>query len=367
MTSARLREQLEHELPRLHARGEGLLVEAFLALDHGGESARIERYVEECRRLARDAAARGAEWLAAVLRYFAARSEAFTLDRPASAFPALVDLLAELESGARRGGMLSALVELELLRACHKIDAPGFRSTLVAGLRALWPRVQGDLGPCAELLDVMWRTGWWCRDAGLMAEARRLATSQPRTLRFSAGYWQARERSLAAPAGAAEAVALLDGLLADAAELEQAGAAWRHYLEVELARNEAEVGRLGPAEERLARVASEWSPGPDPMLRWDHAIASAAVARARGAVHDELAAWTTALDVVAGLGTDRLEAEFALALGRLAVTAPPAALPAAVRDAARRRASERLGALLPGLRSAADLAAAARALPGLCS
>ena len=55
MTSARLRRAIEQELVRLHAAGRGELVRAFLALDHGGDFARLERYLEGCRALARQA------------------------------------------------------------------------------------------------------------------------------------------------------------------------------------------------------------------------------------------------------------------------------------------------------------------------
>lgn len=375
MTSARLRDLLERELPRLHLRGDGELVQEFLALDHGGEFPHLPRYVEECRRVARVARDRGAEWLAAVLRYFAARTEAFALDRPGAAFPRLAELLAELATGPERRGTLAALVELELWRAAHKIDAPGFRAPLAAGLLALWPRLAGDLGPRTELLDVLWRTGYWCRDPALMAQARGLAAEEPRALRFSAGYWQARERTLAPgpqatraqrQAAAREAAALLAGLLEDETELDRHGG-FGAYLEVELARNEADGGEpaaVAAAAARLARVAAGFSSVPDPMLHWDHALATAAVARARGDAAAEFAAQEAALAAVAGLGTDRLEAEFALTVATAALSPEVAAtVPSARRAAAFAHARARLAALLPGLRSRADLAAAAAALP----
>jgi len=356
MTSAGLRDLLQRELPRLAARGERELVDAFLALDHGAELARLESYVDGCRALAKRAEERGATWLSAVARYLAVRALAFPLDRPGEALPEVVPLLAELESGAQRGSLLAALVELELLRACHKIDAPGWREPLVAGVRALWPRLRGDLGPCTELLDVGWRTGWWCRDAELMRATRRLAESLPQSLRFSAGYWHARERALeGAPA---DAVALLEGLVADRVEMEGAGPAWRHYLEVELARNYVACGSLDAARALLDRVRAQRSPVRDPMLWWDLAIADAALAAAAGDAAGEVAAWSAALDAVAGLGTERLEAEFALALAR-------AATRAGGRPDAFARARERWRALLPTLRSRADLEAEGRAVAGL--
>jgi len=356
MTSAGLRDQLQRELPRLHARGERELVDAFLALDHGAELARLEGYVDGCRALAKRAGERHAPWLAAVARYLAGRALAFPLDRPGDALPDVVALLAELEAGPQRGTLLSTLVELELLRAFHKIDAPGFREPLVAGVRALWPRLRGDLGPCTELLDVGWRTGWWCRDAAQMRATRRLAEALPQALRFSAGYWHARERALeGAPQ---DAVALLEGLLADRAEMEGAGPAWRHYLEVELARNEVACGTLDAARARLDRVRAQRSPVRDPMLWWDVAIADSALAAASGDVAGEVAAWSNALDAVARLGTERLEAEFALALA-------DAATRAGGRPDAFARAQERWRAVLPTLRSRGDLEAKGRAIAGL--
>ncbi|MBL8842779.1 MAG: hypothetical protein JNL90_14770 [Planctomycetes bacterium] len=357
MTSARLREQLERELPLLHVRGERELVAAFLELDHGGDFARLESYLDGCRRVARQATERGATWLAAVLRYFVGRTLAFPLDRPQEALPIVVELLAELQSGPQRGSVLAALVELELLRACHKSDAPGHRALLVAGGRELMPRLRDDLGPCTELLDVLWRTGWWCRDVALMKEARRMAEAHPQALRFSAGYWQARERSL--EGAHADGVALLRGLLADREELDRAGDSWRHYLEVELARQEVVIGAATAAAARLARIGAEVGPVRDPMLAWERAIAAAALAAARGDVDGEVAQWGAALDAVEGLGTERLEAEFALALGEAAARAgrePPFA-----------RARARLAERLPVLLSRADLEARARALPGLYS
>ncbi|MSR45643.1 MAG: hypothetical protein EXS13_01010 [Planctomycetes bacterium] len=360
MTSARLRDLLQRELPRIHARGGGELVRAFLDLDHGGEFARLEAYVEGCKRVATEAALRDEGWLESVLRYFIGRTLAFPLDRAGAALPELVLLLAELQDGPHRGSTLSALVELELLRACHKIDAPGHRDTLVAGSRALWPRLQGDLGPSTELLDVVWRTGWWCREPALMGDARRLAATQSQSLRFSAGYWHARERSLEGEAE--EAVALLEGLLDDEGALAAAGTSWTHYLEVELARNEVAVGRTAAARSRLDRIAAELPPVQDPMLCWDHALACVDLARANADVGGEISAWSRALDVVAGLGTDRLEAEFALGLATAALRGEGAA-----QSFAFARARERLAALLPTLRSGESLAAQARALPGLYS
>lgn len=357
MTSARLREQLERELPLLHVRGERELVAAFLELDHGGDFARLESYLDGCRRVARQATERGASWLAAVLRYFVGRTLAFPLDRPQEALPLVVELLAELQSGPHRGSVLAALVELELLRACHKSDAPGHRALLVAGGRALWPRLRDDLGPCTELLDVLWRTGWWCRDVALMKETRRMAEALPQSLRFSACYWHARERVLeGAPA---DAVALLRGLLADREELDRAGDSWRHYLEVELARQEVACGELASAAARLAAVAAQAGPVRDPMLAWERAIAGAALAAARGDVDGELVQWGAALDAVEGLGTERIEGEFAVALAECAQRAGDVA--------AFARAQARLAERLPSLLSRADLEARARALPGLYS
>jgi hypothetical protein len=380
VTSERLRLLLERELSRLHAHGERRLVEEFLALDHGAEIPRLPRYVEECRRVARLAEERTAHWIGSVLRYLAARAEAFALDRPGAAFQPLVTLLVELESGAERRQTLAQLVELELWRAAHKIDAPGYRESIEAGLVALWPRLVGDLGPRTELLDVLWRTGYWCRDAAMMARTRALAAEEPRALRFTAGYWRARERALEAGPGAAlrerqegarEAAELLVELIAEESARQGNGSAFADYVQVELARNEAESGDpavIAAAAARLARVAAGWSEVPDPMLRWDHAVARAAVARARGDAAEEFRSWQAALRAVEGLGTARLEAEFALAVATCArAPATAAVVPAMQRAEAFAAARARLVALLPTLRSRADLEEAVHALPGLCS
>lgn len=357
MTSSRLRDQLARELPRLAARGERGLVEAFLGLDHGAAIGRLERYVEECRKLARNAAKRDARWLATLLDYLVGRTLAFPLDRPRDALPGLVELLAELELGPERGGLLPALVELEVWRACHKIDAPGHLAQLVPGLRALWPRLRGDVGPCAELLDVVWRTGWWCRDRAVMAEARALARELPATLRFSSGYWLARERML--EGAAEEASGLLEAALADREEMQAAGESWQLYLEVEAGRAAARAGDAAAARARLAAVRARLPRARDPMLWWELASGEAEACAAARDTQGEAAAWQAALDVVEGLGTERLEAEFALALARAA--------DAAGDREAFARARALLSERLPRLASRADLEREARRIPGLCS
>ncbi len=360
MTSERLRRLLERELPRLHIAGQRGLVERFVTLEHGCEFERMESYVESCRELLPAARAAGAEWLAAVLRYLVGRTLAYPLDRPKAALPDLVELVAELAAGSQRGGILAALAELELLRAFHKIDAPGYRETLIAGIGTLWPRLSEDVGPCTELLDIHWRTGFWCRDPALMRAARRLAERQPKILRFSASYWHARE--LALEGKHADAVALLGGLLEDDRELRASGDHWRLYLAVELAHEEASLGSAesaAAAERRLDAVMVELGRVRDPMLLWDVARARAATARARSDVASEVAALAAGLDVVAGLGTDRVEASLAVALGEVACIAGDPVAFARARDVVR--------AVLPQLRSSADLEARARQVPGLYS
>jgi hypothetical protein len=357
MTSARLREHVERELARLVALGRRDLALAFLALDHADEIPRLDGYLAACRELERRARDEGADELALLLRYFVGRTLAYPLDRPKEALPPLVDLVAELAAGPRRGGLLQRLAELELLRAWHKVDAPGHRDAIFAGAKALWPRLGDDLGPQTELLDVVSRTGWWCRDPELMREARRLAVGAAGALRFSASFWQARE--LALDGRPAEAAALLRGLLESKSELEAAGESWRHYLEVELAAIEAGLGEAAGAAARLDRVVAGIGSTRDPMLLWDVARARAAVARAKGDESGQLAAWSDALAVVDGLGTDRLECEFALELAAVATRRGD--------GAALAKARARLDATLPTLRSAADLRAAAAKIPGLCS
>jgi hypothetical protein len=357
VTSARLRRHVELELLKLQAGGRRDLVQAFLALDHGADLPRLEAYLEGCRELARRAQEEDARELALVLRYFLGRTLAYPLDRPQEAAALLVELAAELSNGPRRGGVVQSLTELELLRAFHKLDAPGYRREIVAGARELWPRLGDDLGPQTELLDVLWRTGYWCRDAALMREAHRLGAGAARTLRFSAGYWRARELWL--ERRHEEAIELLEDLLEARHSLEEAGEMWRHYLSVELAANEAEAGRPAAALERLDRVATQLGRVRDPMLLWDLARARAAAARAGRDDAKETAAWSAALDVVEGLGTDRLAGEFALALAQAAARRGD--------GAALSRARAVLDVVLPRLRSAADLREPARAVPGLYS
>ncbi len=357
MTSALLREEVERELLRLHLRGRSDVAREFLALDHGCGFPRLEGYLARCRELLRKARELSEEEFALLLRYLVGRTLAFPLDRPSEALADLVPLCAELAASARRGGVVHRLAELELLRAFHKIDAPGYRDSIVAGLRGLWPKLRDDLGPQTELLDVLWRTGYWCRDAEILREARRMAGEATKTLRFSASYWHARE--LALQRRHDEAVALLLGLLEAQDEVEDAGEGWRHYLTVELAANEAELGRPEEAGQRLDRVVAELGNGRDPMLLWELARARAGVARAERDDARELTSWLEALDVVEGLGTDRLAGEFAVAAAEAAARCGD--------RAALARARAVLDATLPTLRSAADLREQAARVPGLYS
>ena len=346
MTSERLRRWAERELAVLFAAGHRDRVRAFLALDGDADFQRLPHYVDALRRMAADAGRAGLHPFEEFLRYLAARTLAFPLDRPKTALPELVQLCAELATGPARGSILHGLADLELLRAFHKVDAPGWRAEIVAGVRALFPKLADDAGPASELLDVFWRTGYWCRDADLMREGTRLADGRTRLLQYTGSYWQARELGLrGAPR---EAAALLRGMLDAPTQLEEHGRTWRHYVDVELAAQEAAFGETDGAAKRLAGVRRESGALHDPMLAWDLERAAADVTRARGDAPSEVAAWRRGLAVLAELGTDRLSAEFALALGEAAQRAGDAA----ALDEARGR----LERLLPELRSAAELA-----------
>jgi len=346
VTSERLRRWAERELTALFAAGRRERVRAFLALDGEADFQRLPHYVDALRRMAADAGRAGLHPFQELLRYLAARTLTFPLDRPKAALPELAQLCADLATGPSRGSILHALADLELLRSFHKIDAPGWRAEIVAGVRTLFPKVAEDVGPASELLDVLWRTGYWCRDAELMREGTRLADGRTRLLQYTGCYWQARELSLRGDAR--EAAALLRGMLEARAELEEHGRSWRHYVAVELAAQEAALGESGSATKRLAEVRRDSGELHDPMLAWDLARAEADVARSRGDAPAEVAAWQRGLAVLEELGTDRLSAEFALALGEAAQRAGDAA----GLDEARRRVER----LLPELRSAAELA-----------
>ena len=346
MTSERLRRWVERELAALYVAGHRERVRAFLALDGDADFQRLPHYVDALRRLAADAARDGLHPFHEFLRYLAARTLAFPLDRPKAALPELAQLCADLATGPARGSILHALADLELLRAFHKIDAPGWRSEIVAGVRALFPKVAEDAGPASELLDVLWRTGYWCRDPDLMREGTRLAGGRTRLLQYTGSYWQAREFGLRG--GARDAAALLRGMLDAPAQLEEHGRSWRHYVAVELATQQMALGEVDGAAALLAGVRRESGELHDPMLAWDLERAEAAVARGRGDAAAEVAAWRRALDVLEELGTDRLSAEFALALGEAARRAGD--------GAALDEARGRLERLLPELRSAPELA-----------
>jgi hypothetical protein len=352
VTSDRLRRWAERELAALFVAGHRERVRAFLALDGDVDFSRLPHYVDALRRMAADASRASLHPFDEFLRYLAARTLAFPLDRPKAALPDLVQLCAELATGPWRGSILHSLADLELLRAFHKIDAPGWRTEIVAGVRSLFPKVAEDAGPASELLDVLWRTGYWCGDADLMREGTRLADGRTRLLQYTGSYWQARELGLRG--ARREAAALLRGMLEARAQLEEHGRSWCHYVEVELASQEAAIGEAEGAAARLAAVRRESGEVHDPMLAWDLERAAADVARVRGDAAAGVAAWRRALAVVGELGTDRLAAEFALALGEAAQRAGD--------RAALDEARGRLDRILPELRSAAELAPGAERL-----
>jgi hypothetical protein len=352
MTSARLRRWVERELASLYVSGHAGLVRQFMSLDSDVDFPQLPRYVDGLRAVAAEAQRASLHEFAGFVRYLVGRTLVFPLDRPKDALGDLVELCAELASGALRGGVLQALAEVELLRAFHKIDAPGWKGEIVAGVRSLFPQFVDDDGPASELLDILWRTAWWCGDAELMREGARLAEGRAGLLRYNGPYWQARE--LALRGRLVEAAELLRGMLASGRELEEHGRSWRHYLEIELAAAESANGDVDGAGVRVARVRSELKDLRDPMLAWDLERVSAVVARGRGDAPAEVAAWRRALAVVEELGTDRLAAEFALGLGEAARRAGD--------ETATRDARRRLADVLPQLKSRAELEPRARAL-----
>ena len=352
MTSARLRRWVERELASLYVGGHAGLVRQFMSLDSDVDFPQLPRYVDGLRAVAAEAQRLGLREFAAFLRYLAGRTLVFPLDRPKDALGDLAELCAELASGPIRGGVLQALAEVELLRAYHKIDAPGWREEIVAGVRSLFPQFVDDDGPASELLDILWRTGFWCGDAGLMREGARLAEGRAGLLRYNGPYWRARE--LALLGRHREAAELLRGMLASGRELDEHGRSWRYYLEIELAAAEAATGDVEGAAARVSRVRSELGDLRDPMLAWDLERGSAAIERARGDAPAEIAAWRRGLAVLAELGTDRLAAEYALAMGEAAQRAGDEEAIAAARLT--------LAVVLPRLRSRADLEPRARTL-----
>jgi hypothetical protein len=352
MTSARLRRWVERELASLYVSGHAGLVRQFMALDSDVDFPQLLRYVDGLRAVAAEAQRASLREFSALVRYLVGRTLAFPLDRPKDAVGDLAELCAELASGPIRGGVLQALAEVELLRAFHKIDAPGWRREIVEGVRSLFPQFADDDGPASELLDILSRTAWWCGDAGLMREGARLTEGRAGLLRYNGPYWQARE--LALRGRPREAIDLLLGILASTREVEEHGRSWRHYLEVELAAAEAAAGDAAGASALVTRIRTDAGDVRDPMLAWDLERVEAAVARARDDAPAEVAAWRRALAVIEELGTDRLAAEFALALGE-------AALRAGDREATE-EARRRLGAVLPQLKSRAELEPRARAL-----
>jgi hypothetical protein len=323
-----------------------------MALDADADFPQLPRYVDGLRAVLAEAQRASLREFPAFLRYLVGRTLVFPLDRSKGALGEIAELCADLATGPLRGGILQALAEVELLRAFHKIDAPGWRDEIVAGTRSLFPRLADDDGPASELLDIFWRTGYWCGDAELMREGSRLAEGRAGLLRYSGPYWQARE--LALRGRHADASVLLRGMLEAGRELEDHGRSWRHYLEIELAAAEVAAGDVATAFARLARVRSEVGGLHDPMLLWDLERVDAAVARCRGEPREEVAAWRRGLAVIEELGTDRLAAEFALAMGEAALRAGDVA--------AEQEAGRRLAIVLPTLRSRTELEPRARAL-----
>jgi hypothetical protein len=352
MTSARLRRWVERELASLHVGGHAALVRRFMALEGDVDFPQLPRYVDGLRAVLADAQRAALREFSCFLHYLVGRTLTFPLDQPKAALGELAELCADLATGPLRGGILQALAEVELLRAFHKIDAPGWRPEIVAGVRSLFPRLADDDGPASELLDIFWRTGFWCGDAELMREGSRLAEGRAGLLRFSGPYWQARESALRGRHD--EACALLRGMLDAGSDLEAHGPSWRHYIEVELAEAELKIGAVEGAAVRLANARTAIAELRDPMLLWDLERVDASIARGRGDARGEIAAWRRAFAVIDELGTDRLAAEFALGMGEAATRCGD--------GEALQEARRRLGAVLPQLRSRAELEPRARAL-----
>jgi hypothetical protein len=185
-----------------------------------------------------------------------------------------------------------------------------------------------------------------------MRKGSRLAEGRAGLLRFSGPYWQARESALRGRHD--EACALLRGMLDAGSDLEAHGPSWRHYIEVELAEAELKSGAVERAAVRLANARTAIAELRDPMLLWDLERVDASIARGRGDARGEIAAWRRAFAVIDELGTDRLAAEFALGMGEAATRCSD--------GEALQEARRRLGAVLPQLRSRAELGPRARAL-----
>ena len=352
MTSQRLMEWLRDRAAGIRDRGNDHLLGEWMGLESQQVSGRVEQYflgVDELRRRAREL---GETEFAQFVTYLVGRSQAFALDRPEASLDPLVDVMGELRRAGAPRGILGTLCELELLRAYHKIDAPGFRDSLLPGLDDLWGRLRGDVVPRLELLDVWWRTGYWCRDDQVMVEGLRRASEEPAALVGSWPYWEARRLWLAGESE--EAIPMLELLLHDLRKGQRPDALWRLYVEVELGLQEATLGRNEAAGGRWTRVVGESKVHPDPMLHWNLARFGAAYHRALGDGAGELAAWRRGLEVIEQLGLNRLRCEFALSLAEAGREAGDEEAVAEGRAV--------LEEVLPGLRSQAELEPRRRAL-----
>jgi hypothetical protein len=350
MSSARLMEWMHAESLRLHQRGHSWLAAELVRLQSYNTFPLLEEYLSgldvlrsRCREVEE------LHW-AHLLRYLRARTLAFPLDRPGDAMDDLVRLNAQVLQGSLRGGTLQWLCQLELLRAYHKMDAPGYRDPLVSGLRELWPLFAGDPGPRVELLDVFWRTGFWCGDASLMREGLQLACSEGELTQGTWPYWEARALLLdKQPAAALERLQeLLSQVVADPV----GDGIWEMYVAVELAHAQGVLGDLDGALLRLTELEERAELSQDPMLLWDLARVQGLLFRRRGAPREEMAAWQQGCDVLRGLGLDRLRAEFALNLGEAGRQAQDSSAVA--------RAGQELRDVWPRLRSRGDLEERAR-------
>lgn len=304
-------EWLEGESQRLARHGKSSLVAEFVRLQPLNRFPHLEQFLAGLQELHQRCEARGEAAFGYLTRYFIGRTLGFPLDRPGAAIDGLMPLQVELMQSSLRGGILHRLVELELYRAYHKRDAPGHLDVLRRGLEQLWESFAGDPGPRLEILDIFWRTGFWCRRPEIMYDGLRLAQEEARLIAVTWPFWHGRALHLQGEL--AEAIQVLEDILRRADEA-LADDLWLHYVEVELASVEASLGQANLGRSRLEKIEAPVASSADPMLQWDFHRVRARLHELDGRWAEAVAAWTAAVRVVRHHGLLRLQAEFALAL-----------------------------------------------------
>ncbi len=304
------------EVLRLRRHGrEDLLIPFGLLETQTGQS-RAEDYLTGLDRLHEVCQETSEKRFGWVVRYLMGRTQAFALDQPSRALQHLIGLHAELGETELRGGPLQKGIELELYRAYHKIDAPGFRTSIAQGLRDLWQFYEKDLGPHVETLDIWWRTAFWCGDAEMMEEGLSLPSSDKELQHSSWTYWSA---CLALLQGRPEqAIEALQRLLDDAQQRPRQELVWTLYSDVLLLRAHVQNRNRKAAQQGLSRLESRACHETDPMLHWELARARAELQQLLENWTEEAAAWARGVEVVEGLGMTRLTLEYALNWGAAA-------------------------------------------------